>query len=179
MIPSPIAIIMNVLTAMQHKSVNVPEVRKLVKQQFQLNANVTDPAKLTDLKNKALTALTNYVMFISQRFVATAHINKWRHSKSTRWQQGGLRRQSCLNFGRTPGNMLSLSSRETTGRNLPLLYSSSTVAFFQPAWLVISYGLTPDSPQTSTYRGLLFLKFTCAGPASFALRLWGCELERS
>jgi hypothetical protein len=57
---------------MQHKSVNVPEVRKLVKQQFQLNANVTNPAKLTELKNKALTALTNYVMFISQRFVATA-----------------------------------------------------------------------------------------------------------
>ncbi len=52
---------------MQHKSVNVPEVRKLVKQQFQLNANVTDPTKLTDLKNKALTALTNYVMFMSQR----------------------------------------------------------------------------------------------------------------
>ena len=55
------------LLYIQHKSVNVPEVRKIVKQQILLNANVTDPAKLGDLKNKALNALTNYVMFLSQR----------------------------------------------------------------------------------------------------------------
>jgi uncharacterized alpha/beta hydrolase family protein len=48
--------------------VNVPEVKKLVKQQFFLNANVTDAQKLSELKNKALNALTNYVMYISQRY---------------------------------------------------------------------------------------------------------------
>eukprot|EP00292_Cryptomonas_paramecium_P032719 CAMPEP_0113690214 /NCGR_PEP_ID=MMETSP0038_2-20120614/17643_1 /TAXON_ID=2898 /ORGANISM="Cryptomonas paramecium" /LENGTH=83 /DNA_ID=CAMNT_0000611467 /DNA_START=3 /DNA_END=257 /DNA_ORIENTATION=+ /assembly_acc=CAM_ASM_000170 len=52
--------------ASEHKSVNVPEVRKLVKQQFKANANVTDPEKLANLKNQALGALTNYVMYISQ-----------------------------------------------------------------------------------------------------------------
>ena len=57
---------------MQHKSVNVPEVRKLVKQQFLLNANVTDALKISELKNKALNALTNYVMFLSQKYVVDA-----------------------------------------------------------------------------------------------------------
>ena len=57
---------------MQHKSVNVPEVRKLVKQQFLLNANVTDATKISELKNKALNALTNYVMFLSQKYVVDA-----------------------------------------------------------------------------------------------------------
>ena len=41
------------------------EVKKLVKQQFLLNANVTEEAKLKDLKNKALNALTNYIMYLS------------------------------------------------------------------------------------------------------------------
>ena len=52
----------------QHKTVKVPEVRRLVKQQFMKNAHETDSAKIDALKNNALSALTNYVMYISQRW---------------------------------------------------------------------------------------------------------------
>mmetsp|Transcript_31391 Transcript_31391/g.76927 ORF Transcript_31391/g.76927 Transcript_31391/m.76927 type:complete len:98 (-) Transcript_31391:168-461(-) len=52
--------------ASEHKTVNVKQVRTVVKQQFMMNANETDPKKLEELKNAALRALTNYVMHLSQ-----------------------------------------------------------------------------------------------------------------
>eukprot|EP00285_Hemiselmis_virescens_P004988 CAMPEP_0173389804 /NCGR_PEP_ID=MMETSP1356-20130122/13497_1 /TAXON_ID=77927 ORGANISM="Hemiselmis virescens, Strain PCC157" /NCGR_SAMPLE_ID=MMETSP1356 /ASSEMBLY_ACC=CAM_ASM_000847 /LENGTH=113 /DNA_ID=CAMNT_0014347055 /DNA_START=13 /DNA_END=354 /DNA_ORIENTATION=+ len=52
--------------AEEHKGVNPRQVRSIVKQQFMMNAQVTEPAKLDELKNAALRALTNYVMHLSQ-----------------------------------------------------------------------------------------------------------------
>mmetsp|Transcript_26772 Transcript_26772/g.67595 ORF Transcript_26772/g.67595 Transcript_26772/m.67595 type:complete len:116 (+) Transcript_26772:40-387(+) len=52
--------------AEENQGVNVRQVRSIVKQQFMMNKDVTDPTKLEDLKNTALRALTNYVMHLSQ-----------------------------------------------------------------------------------------------------------------
>lgn len=53
----------------QHKNVNPNQVKAIVKQQFLMNAVVTDHKKLEDLKNAAMRALTNYVMHLSQKCV--------------------------------------------------------------------------------------------------------------
>ncbi|KAJ1472358.1 hypothetical protein T484DRAFT_1975506 [Baffinella frigidus] len=52
--------------AEEHKAVDQQQVILLVRQQFMANAHVTNPEKLSSLKGNAMSALTNYVMYISK-----------------------------------------------------------------------------------------------------------------
>ena len=51
--------------ATEHKTIDPQQVRRLVKQQFQMHAHETDSGKIAMLKKNAMSALTNYVMHIS------------------------------------------------------------------------------------------------------------------
>lgn len=53
--------------AMDHPSVNKQSVSKLVKQQFMQHKDETNPEKLSALKGNAMSALTNYVMYLTRQ----------------------------------------------------------------------------------------------------------------
>ena len=53
-------------SAVQNKRVDQQQVILMVRQQFMLNAHVTNPEKLSTLKGNAMSALTNYVMHIAK-----------------------------------------------------------------------------------------------------------------
>jgi len=50
----------------EHKRMDQQQVILMVRQQFMLNAHVTNPEKLSTLKGNAMSALTNYVMHIAK-----------------------------------------------------------------------------------------------------------------
>ena len=88
--------------ALQHKTVDAQQVRRLVKQQFFLHAHETDETKIAKLKKNAMSALTNYVMHISVGYACPAPVRRlpWRRAaasvRSLRQRRGARAALCCV-----------------------------------------------------------------------------------